>query len=524
MRFPNKMYTQNAVYASSVQEQKPTKISFQPIKTSKPLTILLLAVLALASSILTCTQTPGRQLGERIEFGKGYRLDEEGIMVVHLRGTESEMREQYEALLANEIASYQAAARKHRVLSRFVGECTNIACFAEASVDGKLWHGRNFDFPGHGVIDRYRTVFVMEPDGKIPFVAIGWAGAYPEGVHTAMNAKGLSLGYMHSPAPGETIMDAPLLWMLFRRIMEEASTIEEALGILEKEPRKGSANLLLADGKVPDAVVVELTSSTMAVRKADHGIIYSTNHFVSPELSYAQNRDPDTHARFKRLGQLAGMHRGKFDLHRVVATLRDRYDVHLSRDCLGGDIIGTPANLLSVVFCPGDLTFWVAEGSAPAAYNRFVGFSLRDEFQGTQSECTVKSVPQDSIVATESWDEVKAFQSGYLAYLQGDDSTAVVEFEKAMELGPCAGYGYHLGVALITIGRYAEAAEAFQRALACDSLSSFCAPIYYRLGRIYEAIGMEKEMRAALEQVLSLDTGDEYIRNYARRALESLSR
>ena len=462
-----------------------------------------------------------RSLGERITSGAGYRQDEEGIVVVHLRGSEAEMEAQYHALLAEEIAGFRQAAAGHRVMRRYSG-CTNFAAFGPASADGKLWHARNFDWSGQGVLDRYRVVYIVEPTGKIPFVAIGFSGEYwnHQMVHTAMNARGLSLGYMLSAAPGESLASVPILWALFRRVMENASTIEEALAILEAGPRGGAANLLLADGKVPDAVVVEMTSDGLAVRQAEDGVVYATNHFVSPELFYPENRDPDTYARFERLGELGRLHYGAFDLERAVALLRDRYDVHAGRETLGGDIIGSPINMLSVVFSPGDLTFWVANGHAPAAYREFVGFSLRDELDDTQAQSAVPSVPADPIVGSAAWAEVEAFQAGYLAYLQGDDATAAERLTEAVSLNPhSARYGYYLGRALTNLGREGEAITAFEAALAGDPQSSYCAYIYYRLGRIYEAMGDDEKMRAAFEQVLALDVGDEEIEGYARQAL-----
>jgi tetratricopeptide (TPR) repeat protein len=205
----------------------------------------------------------------------------------------------------------------------------------------------------------------------------------------------------------------------------------------------------------------------------------------------------------------------------MAAILRDRYDVHAKRETPGGDIIGTAANMISTVFCPGDLVFWVANGRAPAAYHGFIGFSLKDELNGSQAQSAVASVPADSIVGSPAWAEVEAFQAGYLAYLQGDDSTAVKRLTKAISLNPrSAGYGYYLGTALVNLDQQEKAIAAFKAALAGDSSSSFCAPIYYRLGLIHEAIGAKEEMRAAFEQVLVLDTGDEHIEDYARRALK----
>jgi hypothetical protein len=70
--------------------------------------------------------------------------------VVHLRGSEAKMQAQYQALLADEIASFRQAVASHRMMQRFGGGRSNFAAFGLASASGRPWHSRNFDFNGHG--------------------------------------------------------------------------------------------------------------------------------------------------------------------------------------------------------------------------------------------------------------------------------------------------------------------------------------------------------------------------------------
>ena len=225
-------------------------------------------------------------MSEKIWHGQGYKQIEEGITVAHLKGREAQIREQYEALLKEESADFTKVIRRNHLLQSAVGVgCTNFAAFGSAAVDGKVWHGRNFDFYGLGAMDRYKVVYIMEPEGKIPYVSIGWAGwnGYAQ-VHTAMNAAGISLGYMWGDSHEGRIADAPRLWELFRRVMENAHHLTEAVDILQSSPRASAANLLITDAKVPDAIVVEMTAKKIAVRKAVDNVIYSTNHFLSSEM------------------------------------------------------------------------------------------------------------------------------------------------------------------------------------------------------------------------------------------------
>lgn len=93
-------------------------------------------------------------MSERVWHDHGYKQIEEGITVAHLKGSEDQIREQYEILLRSEIAAFNEIVRRNRALRGLAGRgCTNIAAF--------------------GAMDRYRVVYIMEPAGKIPYASIG---------------------------------------------------------------------------------------------------------------------------------------------------------------------------------------------------------------------------------------------------------------------------------------------------------------------------------------------------------------
>ncbi|MEW6568304.1 MAG: C45 family autoproteolytic acyltransferase/hydrolase [Chloroflexota bacterium] len=463
-----------------------------------------------------------RQVGERITYGQGYKQIEEGITVVHLKGSEAEIQEQVEALLKDEIAAFDAVISRNRMIQGLGGGCTNFAAFGPASADGQLWHGRNFDFYGLGAMDRYRVVYIVEPEGRIPFVAIGWPGwGGPELVHTAMNAEGISLGYNWADSNQEDIAQAPQLWRLLRRVIEEASTLDEAIAILQQGPRFSAANLLIADGKVPEAIVVEMSSTKMTVRRASDGVIYATNHFVTPEMQ-EPIKDPNSFARYQRIGGLLQADYGQVDLEKVISFLRDHYDVRTRREELSGDVIAWNINVQSAVFSPTDLTFWVAKGLAPAVYGEYVGFSLGDELAGTQAGTQLPVISEDPIIQSSAYATFQTFQAGYIAYLEGDYARAVAEIEKAVAASPDSGrYYFVLASAYMNQQEYPEAIRAFEAALATNMNEVYQAYSYYRLAMIYQGMGDEENMRAAFQRVLELAIGDPTIEDPARRALES---
>jgi len=486
-----------------------------PANTPTPPTTLAEATTT-ARSIFT--PLTARQIGERVAYGQGYRQDEEGIIVVHVKGNHAQIHEQVNVLLKDEIAAFNAIILRNRAIQNL--GCTNFAAFGSASADGHLWHGRNFDFYSLGAMDRYRVVFIVEPEGKIPFASISWPGwGGPEIVHTAMNSAGISLGYNWSNSNQESIATADRLWRLLRRVIEDAHTIEEAIAILEKGPRVSSANLLIADGKAPDAVVVEMTSKKMFVRRATDGILYATNHFTTPEMQ-EPIKDLNSSARYQRIGDLLRANRGQVDLERVISFLRDHFDTRTQRDDLSGDVIAWNINLQSEVFSPSDLTFWVARGLAPAVYGQSVGFSLEDELAGNQQKTALRAMAPDAVIQSPRYATLQTFQSGYIAYLEGDYAKAASELEKAVAVEPTNGtYRFNLASVYLNQKKYADAIREFQQAVASDMNEVYQATAYFRLGTIYQAMGDQEKMRATFQKVLDLNIGEPTIEEPARRAL-----
>lgn len=486
------------------------------------------ALAALALAIGACAPQPvtpsiaPRRVGEKVWHGQGYKQVEEEITVVHLKGNEAERTEQQAALLSSEISAFNDIIRRNRVLQEITrGGCTNFAAFGRATADGKVRHGRTFDFYGLGAMDRYKVVYIVEPSGGIPYVSIGWPGwGGHASVHTAMNAAGVSLGYMWANSLEERIGSTPLLWGLFRQVIESARTLDEAVEIIGRSRRSSAANLLLTDAKIPDAAVVEMTSREVSVRRATADAVYATNHFISPRMRQPI-KDPNSVARYERLGQLLRVHAGRIDTRTAVAFLRDHFDARVRRESLSGDVIAWNIGVLAVVFSPSDLTFWVARGLAPAAYSEFVGFSLKDELAGSQAATRLPAMGADPIVGTPDYRILMTYQTGYIAWLEGNHEQAIEKLSEAVAGDPLSGkYRFSLARAYMDAGKHADALQAFALALATDMNEAMRAYSYFNLGRIHEGMGNFAQMKAAFEQVLRLAIGDPEIEGYARQALE----
>jgi hypothetical protein len=130
--------------------------------------------------------------------------------------------------------------------------CSGFALFGSATKDGKLYHGRVLDYMTAIGLQDAATTFVMDVEGRIPFVNVGYAGFI--GSVTGMNAQAVSLGEMGGAGEGE--WDGVPMATLMRRALEECSTLEEVMDLWKNSPRTCEYYYVFADGKTNRAVGV----------------------------------------------------------------------------------------------------------------------------------------------------------------------------------------------------------------------------------------------------------------------------
>ena len=69
----------------------------------------------------------------------------------------------------------------------------------------------------------------------------------------------------------------------FRRIMEECGSVAEVDKLLRSVKRTTMGSLTICDKK--EGVVFEVTTKTVALRRAEKGVCVCTNHFVTEGLA-----------------------------------------------------------------------------------------------------------------------------------------------------------------------------------------------------------------------------------------------
>lgn len=357
------------------------------------------------------------------KYGKGELVFENGIPVLILRGSPQEIGEQQGQLLKpqlslsvdtyltrflNKESTKDIAINAMRRMKPFVPQayqleleemskvtaisydrllllqtiideprmpcCSAIMASEPTTGQPGIIFGRNLDFPSLGVAERYSLITVYHPENKKVFASITWPGFV--GVLSGINEDGLSLALLLSLSSWETNTAGTPSMMLLRKILEEASNVEEAIKIINQAKRVSPINLALADAH-NNSAVIEIAWNKTQVRYPDKsGLLYCTNWFMSKEMAsltgqaYLGSPVGATGGgdyRYDTIGRLAKEYYGEIGLTETIDILKS---VALFR-----------INLQSMVIYPQDKVVYLAIGSLNAAKEEFRKVDLMPYFK-----------------------------------------------------------------------------------------------------------------------------------------------
>ena len=238
-----------------------------------------------------------------------------------------------------------------------IGGCTTVAVTGVASATGEPLMGRNFDLP--------ETFFGLASLGLVvvrhPIRGIAWAAVtHPvfAGTHAGINDRGLAVGATASQSGRGYDPHGISSMMLFRRVLEEAITADEAEKILQNARVTVGTTLMVLDAQGGN-FVAELTPGKVAFRRPNRNTLYETNHFVSAEL-----REDVVCSRFAWLDEHFRGRRG-LDEAGVLRVLSS---------------IGQSTTIQSMVFFPARRAIALLTGTIPATTGPYVFLSSEDLF------------------------------------------------------------------------------------------------------------------------------------------------
>ncbi len=266
----------------------------------------------------------------------------------------------------------------------YVPGCTQFAVTARRNSDIGLVHAVNEDSPLSLTLPDClsRVVQVRVPRGRIPHVTFSVSGQ--AGGLNGMNAMGIAVS-------STLLLDRPrragsttgkVHPVIVKRILERASTIEDAIEIVRHLDRVGAWSLCISHYPTDRLCYLEYDGKNLAVQE-NPPFVLTTNHcLLQPPVA-----DVPEHSRHRlaRLHQLLGEQAdGRWTLERSQKALRDQFDLGRGRQTTHATMntVRRVDNQISVVMLPATGELWVTPGPrAGVRQDEFFRFNVRELFQ-----------------------------------------------------------------------------------------------------------------------------------------------
>jgi len=253
--------------------------------------------------------------------------------------------------------------------------CTSVAVKRQ---DGKLIRSRSLEYSLDQLL-KSSLLFINQPSQGYAFASVTFPGTIS--IRTAMNEKGLNLG-------SHGIWQASSGWkgmpnaILYRKIIENANSVEKVGEILKKAPRSRPIMILVTDAQ--KARIYEYDSEKIGYKDMDEDRLILTNftQVLNIGASYSCNR-------YNSAKEFLDNNKDEIDVKRLVELNRNDYISKVDAQ-----------NLYSIhlaIFVPETLDFWIAVDPPPASRGRWVGFNLKKEIDGSGHEPNPLIIPAMSL-------------------------------------------------------------------------------------------------------------------------------
>jgi len=141
--------------------------------------------------------------------------------------------------------------------------CSCFAVWGKATADGKLYHGRNFDWITSAGLEDTAILALYEPEGGLhSFACAGYAGQI--GVLSGMNMEGIAIGQIGAINRDKRLSGLPLEFVI-RRVLEECSDLEQVDHLMQHVQHTVGFNYVVADGDARNARAYETTANHLAI-------------------------------------------------------------------------------------------------------------------------------------------------------------------------------------------------------------------------------------------------------------------
>lgn len=303
------------------------------------------------------------------------------------------------------------------VLASAVPACSTLIAWGQATEDGELLFGRNFDFPGVGVWDAAPAFLVCAPDRGQRYGFFTTKGADTP-VVTIVNEAGI-VAAPHTRWHRGVTWGGAMIVDLVHDIARRAETLADAIAIARERGASSSWGIAVGSAREKSACVLELAGANVDVVRPHGDYLTCTNRYRTSTLQageIAGSAAWSIHAdrREARLRQLADARTRPLAARDIARFLGDRRDIAApARERHVGAILAQPLNVHCVVAKPLAREAWLGIDRAPVCEGQWAHVAWAwDEEQFTVEDLPEFVAPQDA-ATRHVGDAMRAYEGSH---------------------------------------------------------------------------------------------------------------
>ena len=265
-----------------------------------------------------------------------------------------------------------------RAIVAAVPACSSAIAWGDATHDGELMFGRNFDFPGAGVWDAAPAFVVCAPsDGGQRYGFFATRGADAP-VVTVVNEAGLVIAPHTRWHRGVTFGGAMIVDVI-HDIARRAETLDDAIRIARERPISSSWGIAIGSARERTGIVIEVAGPAVEIVRPAPGasFLICANRYRSESLQAGQIAGSEAWAlhserRERRLRALLAERDRPLVAEALARMLGDRRDVDApARSRHLGAILAQGVNVHCAVVTPALCQALVGIDQAPTCEGRW---------------------------------------------------------------------------------------------------------------------------------------------------------
>jgi isopenicillin-N N-acyltransferase like protein len=243
--------------------------------------------------------------------------------------------------------------------------CTQVLASGPATHDGKTYIGKTRDLKS-GPLLQVLLHREFDDGGYLNEIQTAGRMTIPDGI----NQYGVSLSCSGQWSPRVTVdlarADEAWLTLNLQPILRQARSADEAVRMIDAQPRASGMHVLVADGS--RAVAVEVTDRLVRTFDAEDGLLVRTNHYFAPDLAYLKPTFAENHSSYDRYARATHMlckRHGDIGMHDILSILSDHSPDFPEVDsiCRHGDGDLESKTCAATIACPEDRTLWATLGN-----------------------------------------------------------------------------------------------------------------------------------------------------------------